>query len=81
MDISDDMLANPDVNGDSSKFATADSYYKFEYDLQFPSSLSNREITRSIPLKSLPNGTYGVQYEIEDILGNKTKSNLDKNGV
>lgn len=81
MDISDDMLANPDVNGDSSKFATADSYYKFEYDLQFPSSLSNREITRSIPLKSLPNGTYGVQYEIEDILGNKTKSNLNKNGV
>ena len=68
IDISDSMLSD-------SEFATADPYYKFEYDLPFTTNLNKSNMVRSIPLKSLPNGVYSVSYKVEDILGNKVESN------
>lgn len=47
-------------------YNTADKHHVFEYDL-----IKNNNGTK-IALKALPNGTYGIKYEWEDILGNKS---------
>ena len=66
---------------DAASFATADPYYKFEYDLPFTTNLNKNAMVRNIPLKSLPNGIYTVAYEVEDILGNKISDNTISTGV
>ena len=78
IEISSSMLG--DLSDDTS-FATADPYYKFEYDLPFTTNLNKNEMVRNIPLKSLPNGIYTVAYEVEDILGNKISDNTISTGV
>lgn len=78
LDISSSMLGDL---SDAASFATADPYYKFEYDLPFTTNLNKNAMVRSIPLKSLPNGIYTVAYEVEDILGNKISDNTNSTGV
>lgn len=53
-------------SGIGKDYNTADKHHVFEYDL-----IKNNNGTK-IALKALPNGTYGIKYDWEDILGNKS---------